>query len=55
MINQKSKTVMYHNFLNDLDVVKAMYADVSDDIKKLLDRASEQARFELRKGEKKNG
>ena len=55
MINQKSKTVMYHNFLNDLDVVKAMYANVSDEIKELLDRASNQAQMELRKEEKKNG
>lgn len=55
MINKKSKKVMYHNFIDDLDVLKATYADVSDDIKKLLDRASEQANIELRKGEKKNG
>lgn len=54
MINQKSKTVMYHNFLNDLDVVKTMYADVSSEIKALLDRASEQARVELRKEEEKD-
>ena len=53
MINKKS--VMYHNFLNDLDVVKAMYADVSSEIKELLNRVSEQARVELRKEEKKNG
>lgn len=44
MISKKSK-----------DVVKAMYADVSDDIKKQLDRASDQANIELRKEEKKNG
>ena len=55
MINKKSKKVMYHNFIDDLDVLKATYADVSDEIKKQLDRASDQARFELRKGEKKNG
>ena len=55
MINQKSKSVMYHNFLNDLDVVKAMYADVSNEIKELLDKTSSQAQMELRKEEKKNG
>lgn len=55
MIDKKSKKVMYHNFLDDLDVLKATYADVSDEIKKLLDRASEQANMELRKEEKKNG
>ena len=53
MINKKA--VMYHNFLNDLDVVKAMYADVSSEIKELLNRVSEQARVELRKEEKENG
>lgn len=52
MINKK--TVMYHNFLNDLDVMKAMYSDVSDEIKNLLERASNQAQMELRKEEKKN-
>lgn len=55
MINKKSKKVMYHNFIDDLDVLKATYADVSDEIKKQLDRASEQANMELRKEEKKNG
>ena len=53
MINKKA--VMYHNFLNDLDVVKAMYADVSNEIKELLDKTSNQAQMELRKEEKKNG
>lgn len=52
MINKKSKSVMYHNFLNDIDVVMAMYDDVSNEIKALLDRAREQAQMELRKAEK---
>jgi hypothetical protein len=55
MISKKSKIVLYHNFIDDLDVLKATYADVSEDIKRLLDRASEQANVELRKEEKKNG
>jgi hypothetical protein len=55
MINKKSKKVMYHNFLDDLDVLKATYDGVSDEIKKQLDRASEQANMELRKEDKKNG
>lgn len=46
---------MYHNFIDDLDVLKATYADVSDEIKKHLDLASNQAQMELRKEEKKNG
>lgn len=46
---------MYHNFIDDLDVLKATYADVSDEIKKLLDLASDQANTELRKEEKENG
>jgi hypothetical protein len=55
MINKKSKKVMYHNFLDDLDVLKATYDGVSDEIKKQLDRASEQANMEIRKEDKKNG
>lgn len=49
MINKKSKKVMYHNFLDDLDVLKATYADVSDEIKKHLDLASDQASVQFRK------
>jgi hypothetical protein len=53
MINKKSKVVLYHNFIDDLDVLKATYADVSNEVKELLDKASSQAQMELRKEEKK--